>query len=126
MITINEKKQEYFDKTVEHLAQQGRRSVEENRCVYRHPTGLKCSFGVFIPDKLYNPELEGKNINILHEHGLVEFTGEVDLNFAYQLQLIHDLKFNKTPELVRLRLNEFAKINGLDDSKVALITKWEI
>lgn len=60
MITINMGKQEYFDKTVEHMARQGERSTNNGVRVYRSKNGLKCNFGIFIPDGQYKPYFEKK------------------------------------------------------------------
>lgn len=55
--------QEFFDKTVEHLAQQGKRSfaagVIGQMCAYRGKDNTRCAIGYWIPDELYKPEMEG-------------------------------------------------------------------
>ncbi len=124
MIIINETKQEYFDKTVEHLARQGHRSINaEGQCRYRMPTGEMCAFGIFIPDELYSEDLEGMSLDILVNKHKVVFTGEVFLGFAYDLQHIHDCTRGGLATL-KSALYGFARQTGLDASKVELITQW--
>lgn len=54
--------QEMFDKMLEHLRTQRKKSVDikyDDRCMYRSPTGLKCAVGVLISDEDYNRDMEG-------------------------------------------------------------------
>ena len=60
--------QEFFDKTLAHLKQQGVRSVGGARCLYRGPDGTKCAIGFHIPDELYESEMEGKGVGNLIVH----------------------------------------------------------
>ena len=60
--------QEFFDKTLAHLKQQGVRSAQTARCLYRGPNGTKCAIGFHIPDELYKPEMEGKGVGNLLGH----------------------------------------------------------
>jgi len=53
---------ELFCKAESHMLLQGKQSVFDERCVYRHPDGLKCGLGALITDEAYTPELEGVTI----------------------------------------------------------------
>jgi hypothetical protein len=56
-------KQEIFDTVALHLIKQGKQSADATGdCFYRSPDGLKCAVGCLIPDEVYRPEMEGKNI----------------------------------------------------------------
>lgn len=50
--------QTIFDKIINHLDNQKKKSIEENLCMYRGPNGLKCAIGVLIDDKHYYDDLE--------------------------------------------------------------------
>lgn len=83
--------QQVFDKVVTALRLQSAKSLlyPDNGalvCAYRSPDGKKCAAGHILPDELYNPEMENKNI-----YGIFEFDDLVaDRRFLYNLQLIHD------------------------------------
>lgn len=73
------------------------RSVDiyKNICLYRGPEGKKCIVGLFIPDNLYKPELEGKSLKLHIENNNVSFNEIIkQLPLPYEamqyLQLIHD------------------------------------
>jgi hypothetical protein len=52
--------QEIFDFVLDKLAEQGRPAMNaDGSCYYRSPLGLKCAFGWLIPDRLYDPRIEG-------------------------------------------------------------------
>ena len=60
--------QEFFDKTLAHLKQQGVPSARSDGCLYRGPNGTKCAIGFHIPDELYKSEMEGKGVGNLLDH----------------------------------------------------------
>lgn len=58
--------QQVYDAVAKALLKQGKPSVDEqNHCQYRGPNGLKCAAGHLIPDRLYNPTIENKQISVL-------------------------------------------------------------
>lgn len=57
------KRQKIFDDVVKHLAQQGKRSIVGDTCVYRRNDGLKCGIGGILPDHLYDEKMEGQQID---------------------------------------------------------------
>jgi len=60
--------QEVFDKVVSHLRMQGAKSmacgpnIDELVCAYRGNNGRKCAVGCLIPDKEYDPRIEGVSV----------------------------------------------------------------
>ncbi len=53
-------KQQIFDKVVTHLFKQKIPSIGScGECSYRGNNGLKCALGIFIPDEIYNNNMEG-------------------------------------------------------------------
>jgi hypothetical protein len=103
--------QEIFDIVAEHLMKQGMPAVRDDvpdwrkpsgasPCAYRSPDGLRCAVGVFIPDELYTPDLEGESsLHALAACGLISEDERRDYIFHYKsrlhllvkLQLVHDL-----------------------------------
>jgi hypothetical protein len=92
-------RQEILDKVVEHFTEQGCPSVNEDNddvsCLYRTENGHKCAVGIFIPDELYNPDMEGLNSGTLIGKfpGVLEAGGvdtEQDQDFMRVLQTAHD------------------------------------
>ena len=72
--------QEIFDRVVEHLAQQKKRSMyDKDTCAYRSEDGLKCAIGALIPDEYYDSEFEEKNISTLIEIGIIKTYSIVNL-----------------------------------------------
>jgi len=122
MITINETRQNFFDKVVEHLAKQGQQSMMDGRCRYKTPDGLKCAIGIFIPDDKYKLEFEGRSIYSLERGCEVVFSGEADVRFASDLQSAHDSCTN-VPSL-RESLYSIARTHRLDSSKLSLLKVW--
>jgi hypothetical protein len=87
--------QEFFDKTVKHLHEQGQpaRPVGKKMCKYRMETAgkiLKCAVGVHIPAGAYQPEMENMRVVTLLQTfpSLQKFIP--DQGLAEYLQLIHD------------------------------------
>ena len=94
--------QEIFDRTAAHLAKQKEKSVKLTMrlegnitvCQYRGERDLKCAFGVFIPDEVYSPDLEGYTcVTLLEEAQRVLFDGELDSGIRLSLAI--------TPEFTR-------------------------
>lgn len=88
-------RQEVFDKVLNHLLKQGRKSVDsDGRCLYRAPNGDKCAIGCLIPDELYTPELEGNGANmpIIEDvlHKIYPDVTDEDVLFLLDLQDLHD------------------------------------
>jgi len=90
------RQEEIFKKVVEGLAKQGfRQSVKPSvfglpTCSYRGVEGRKCAAGFLIPDEIYKPEFEGKNVLALQSvfEGLGFTKRQVE--FLHQLQFLHD------------------------------------
>ena len=84
--------QEFFDRTLAHLKQQGVRSAEGAKCLYRGPYRTKCANGFHIPDELYKPEMEGRGVgNLLDRYPELKplFEG-VSHELMIELQGLHD------------------------------------
>ena len=84
--------QEFFDKTLAHLKQQGVCSARGTSCLYRGPNGTSCAIGFHIPDELYKPEMEGKSVgNLLGHYPELRplFKGVSDV-LMVELQSLHD------------------------------------
>lgn len=97
-------RQEILDRVVAHSRDQVHQAVDESGvgCMYRAPDGARCFIGCLIPDSRYRTSFEGKGVNkdILKAAGIVVS----DMNFASQLQGIHDNDHDNWPEA----LAEFA------------------
>lgn len=107
-------KQAFYDKTVEHLFQQGFQSVEsDGYCLYRgggpNKSGM-CAIGVHIPDSLYDPKMEGLSVaRLVHEWPeMVPLIPSTEL--AHGLQIVHDNTESWCPK----GLNEDGKSNLVD------------
>ena len=84
--------QEFFDKTLAHLKQQGVRSAQGASCLYRGPDGTKCAIGFHIPDELYESEMEGKGVGnlLVHYPELKPLFEGVSDGLMIELQGLHD------------------------------------
>lgn len=89
--------QPIYHQAVRHLLQQNKRScdrinsIQSGMCRYLSDDGLKCAFGIFIPEKKYSFKMEGQGSRYVLE----EFFPEVKLIFSVRyllnrLQLLHD------------------------------------
>lgn len=87
-------RQETFDKVVLNLRRQGRRSADDNHCVYRAPNGDRCAAGWLIPDSDYEPGMEGETVldgdDLSRVGSLIKKLGH-DVRLVARLQTIHDL-----------------------------------
>lgn len=122
--------QEIFDKVVDHLLTQGKRSAKERphltsqACLYRGPDGLKCAVGCLIPDSEYSVSFDDPDINTGVKHLLAAMPkfalalreGGVPtddtriVNMLLSLQHVHD-EFK--PYEWRQQLESKAKVFGL-------------
>ena len=110
--------QEAFDRMVNHLRKQGKKSVHEitRTCLYRHPDGLKCAVGALIPDELYKPDFETRtasDVFKLSTHLNSLFVHDIYL-LLDRMQEIHDFaephhweeRFKEVAEEYYLRYTE--------------------
>lgn len=58
-------------------------------CMYRSPIG-PCAIGLFIPDELYVPEMEGKTAGRLFNEFDIPELADTPLGFLSELQQAHD------------------------------------
>jgi hypothetical protein len=127
-------RQAIFDRVATHLLTQGRKSLRDNRCMYRGDDGTACAIGCLIPDEKYSTRFEGLTPNsdpesfvtkLDRKSALLQFketladvagaTTESDYEFLRSLQTIHDFNY---PERWQSELISFAAIHGLDYSGV--------
>ena len=103
-------KQEMFDKAVRHLLTQRSRSLDKENefYAYRGEEGKMCAIGIFIPNELYNEDLEHKQCHDIW--GLLGLNIEL-LKLAENLQFCHD---RMSPGDWHWKLREIAKNFSLD------------
>ena len=91
--------QQAFNKAVRHTLKQGKRSTTNvlrydgstyERCAYRGDGGLKCSFGVLIPDEEYYALLEGKSSTKIINSGHVRSVMHLNPDLFRDVQVVHD------------------------------------
>ena len=95
--------QTLFNTVAAHLLTQGKKATvmdsdDAELCRYRGDGGTKCAIGCLIPDELYRPKMEGRNIGSLiydNEFGLISLFAGVNKGILGQLQRVHD---NYPPE----------------------------
>lgn len=86
--------QEVFDKAACHLLAQNQKSVSTPGttipCLYRGPNGLMCAAGPFIPDEMYQEDMEkcGTWDQLILVYPILGNVGNPDL--ISDLQVIHD------------------------------------
>jgi hypothetical protein len=108
-----------YDRTVEHLNQQGRRSLimtpRGPEPAYRGDYGLRCPIGNFIPDPCYDSRMEGRGIADIFDPvlfpALVQELPWFRRNegLLRALQLAHDLAQNEVyPDPLPRRLKGIA------------------
>ena len=86
--------QAFYDKTVEHLFQQGFQSVNsDGYCLYRggglDKSGM-CAIGVHIPDSLYDTKMEGQSVARFVREWPEIAPLIPSINLAMALQHVHD------------------------------------
>jgi hypothetical protein len=124
-MTIQENRQQLFEKMVTGLYLQGERSVDITSCKYRFGC-LKCAIGHLIPDELYDPKMEIdmglKTLvqvfpdilifldNDTHDKGLITFLTDAQRDLHDWLSV--EPKYFK--EFLLNRVKEFAKAYKLE------------
>lgn len=84
-------KQDIIDNIKKEFKGKGYSSIER-KCQYRGDNGTKCAVGMFIPDELYNPQMDdGLNVSTL----MLNFPGiesimPLNLRGLIDIQNIHD------------------------------------
>ncbi len=57
--------QQIFDKVVKHLLTQGKKAMmNAESCAYRGKDNTSCAVGCLIPDRYYNPLMEGRSVGV--------------------------------------------------------------
>lgn len=90
-------KQEIYDKVKTHLLTQNKKSMlitnTANKCLYRGPNSTMCAVGIFIPDDIYSPEMEGSDIRSVTRN-YAELPKDIfnqhNLPLLLDLQAVHD------------------------------------
>lgn len=106
--------QEVFNAAIEALAKQGRRSVTQpgaGGCVYRGPEGACCAFGFFIPEDVYDPEMEGSIAEtVIQNDGFPAWMKDQDMMRMFErLQNAHDLAYLSYEDKFSTSLDRFGK-----------------
>jgi hypothetical protein len=91
-------KQSVFDSVIRRLIAQGGPSLsgppDSCLCAYRGDAGRKCAAGMFIPDDVYRPWMEGASIFQLYQIEAVANVPEINVlgnvNLLCHMQLAHD------------------------------------
>jgi len=87
-------KQEMFDKVLDHLRAQGKRSHEKGKgCLYRGPNGLRCAIGALIPDEAYDEAIDLGGIGVFDLPSEIKEACGIDIEnnrLASDLQELHD------------------------------------
>lgn len=85
--------QEIFSTVAHHLLNQGRKAQDHHdSCFYRF-NNLKCAIGILIPDKLYDPDMEGLPIeSLLNFPELAPHLLASDRALIKSIQLLEDLQ----------------------------------
>lgn len=80
--------QALFNKACRGVIRQGRPALENGRCRYRTEDGLKCAIGYCIPNKDYQPSMEGESAR-----GMADRLGICypQSSIMEKLQAAHDL-----------------------------------
>ena len=91
--------QEIYETVVNHLRQQGERSVgPDGTCLYRSGNGLKCAIGILISDEVYKPEMEEKDLLVLLDQDTINLgpvREELTKHFSMlkEFQKAHDCSY---------------------------------
>lgn len=121
MIPLKEMtQQQVFDIAASHLLKQNKKSLLSPShpkynalspyplCAYRSEDGCKCGAGPFIPDSIYNPDMECEQwINLFYKY---EDLQSQHAMFIQKIQVIHD---NYKVEEWKEKLTNLAKDYGL-------------
>ena len=90
---------EIFIKISNHLLTQNKKSVNSaGKCLYKTSSGLRCAAGCLIPDKDYDPKMEGDYINGDVKNQLISKFfkdsgfSEKEIYLIRELQWVHDTK----------------------------------
>ncbi len=125
MFKIEGNLQDIVDKVYNHLVKQGGTSKVNGMCSYRGCDYKMCAFGVLIPDKQYNKEMEFKSVRGLIHHKYVEFESDKHQCVCEFMQGIHDnyslydndwrcyidKQFEELVELYNLKFPKLEEIN---------------
>lgn len=105
--------QEAFTRAAYHLLDQGVQSLgEDGDIAYRGVDGCKCPIGVLIPDELYDPRMEGSELDIiLCWPGIGDLLDDVDETLLLDLQDCHNIW---EPDNWHFRLTELSRAYNLD------------
>lgn len=118
--------QQAFDIVARHLRAQGRRSMLNKKdCAYHSKDGCKCGVGIFIPDNLYHPSMEGKYVDVLADYfpDVSSYLPE-NRGLLSHLQRTHDEKYlweaephpGRLADAMKVRLRDIAAAFGLSSS----------
>lgn len=110
--------QEIFNQVATHLLTQKEKAMhdsDENMCAYRAEDGLKCAFGGVLPDKMYDPMMEGTRADGVFDGWpkVAEYFGEGNRQLVQELQNVHD---DNQPDEWRECLQDVATDYDLDSS----------
>lgn len=90
--------QRYFTETINYLRNQETRAMSSSEfCAYRGHDGTPCAVGYWIPDDLYDPDMEGVgNVTDIDAvfpwlHGVAWPDTEHGIQLAEALQGLHDM-----------------------------------
>ena len=114
--------QEIFEAVVKHMVAMGHRAGYSNaegkfECRYRTNHGAKCVAGMFIPDELYNPYMEGLSIgHVLTDNPDLPKWMHAEKQLLNRLQLIHD---RETWDRIEQGFQAIAEDFALDASYLA-------
>ena len=121
-------KQQIFDAVIAHLAKQKRQCTAlvngKTSCRYRAAKGRMCAIGALIPNELYRPEYEYRDILFLVDNygHLPEWFQEHKLLLS-DLQNAHDSAGDAND--LRQELKVVAHNWWLDDASVECITEFD-
>lgn len=68
----------------------GRSTDSRGNCKYRGPDGRKCAVGVFIPDSIYDTDMEGRSMVAIQDVFPLKSVIPISNEGMMQLQLQHD------------------------------------
>ena len=83
-------KQRIFNKVVNHLLTQGKKSVDGDHCRYYSQNGNKCAVGCLIGKKYYKAEMENRVVPDLVKHYKLPEYFVTHRLLLRDLQLVHD------------------------------------